>query len=132
MTRVSAGDPGEAAPAAICIAGPTGTGKTELALRLAARFDVEIVSVDSAMVYRRMDVGTAKPDAALRRAVPHHLIDVREPWESYSAGEFRAGTTAMIIRPPLVDPGAIVADGRHDSPVTPCEDLQPGGTEKSR
>lgn len=74
---------------ALCVLGPTGTGKTDLALRLAGEFPVEIVSVDSAMVYRHMDVGTAKPSAGLRNAVAHHLIDVRDPWETYSAGQFR-------------------------------------------
>jgi tRNA dimethylallyltransferase len=82
--------------AAICIMGPTGTGKTELALQVAARFDVEIISVDSAMVYRHMDVGTAKPDAAARAAVPHHLIDARDPWEAYSAGDFRADALRLM------------------------------------
>jgi tRNA dimethylallyltransferase len=81
---------------AICIMGPTGTGKTELALQVAARFDVEIISVDSAMVYRHMDIGTAKPDAAVRAAVPHHLIDIRDPWEAYSAGEFRADALRVM------------------------------------
>ncbi|MFO1356086.1 MAG: isopentenyl transferase family protein [Gammaproteobacteria bacterium] len=90
--------------AVVCIMGPTGTGKTALALEAAARFDVEIVSVDSAMVYRHMDIGTAKPEPAVRRAVAHHLIDIREPWESYSAGEFRSDALRLI--------GAIRARGR--------------------
>lgn len=85
-----------AGAAAIGILGPTGTGKTELALRLAERFDVEIISVDSAMVYRHMDIGTAKPGAASRAAVPHHLLDIRDPWESYSAGDFRADALRLI------------------------------------
>lgn len=80
----------------LCLAGPTGTGKTELALRLAAEFAVEIVSVDSAMVYRRMDVGTAKPPPAVRAAVPHHLVDIRDPWETYSAGQFRTDALRAI------------------------------------
>jgi tRNA dimethylallyltransferase len=69
--------------------GPTASGKSALSLALAQRAAVEIVSVDSAQVYRGMDIGTAKPDAATRSRVPHHLIDVVEPTESYSAARFR-------------------------------------------
>jgi tRNA dimethylallyltransferase len=68
--------------------GPTGSGKSALAMRLAEALPLEIVSVDSALVYRGMDIGTAKPDAAARARVPHHLMDIRDPVESYSAGEF--------------------------------------------
>jgi len=78
-----------ALPAAVCLFGPTGTGKSDLAIRLASELNLEIVSVDSAMVYRRMDIGTAKPDKRVRERVAHHLVDIREPWESYSAGQFR-------------------------------------------
>ena len=75
---------------AVFLLGPTASGKTAVALALAARFPVEIVSVDSAQVYRGMDVGTAKPDARGARArVPHHLIDIVDPTEAYSAGRFR-------------------------------------------
>jgi tRNA dimethylallyltransferase len=81
--------PRAGAPDAICLMGPTCTGKTALALRLAERFPVEIISVDSALVYRGLDVGTSKPTAAERAAVPHHLIDVCDPAEPYSAGRFR-------------------------------------------
>lgn len=73
---------------AYALLGPTASGKSQLALELAARHPVEIVSVDSAQVYRGMDIGTAKPSAAERARVPHHLIDVVEPTESYSAGRF--------------------------------------------
>jgi tRNA dimethylallyltransferase len=73
---------------AILLMGPTGAGKSDIALRLAAALPLEIVSVDSALVYRGMDIGTAKPDAAARARVSHHLIDIRDPAESYSAGEF--------------------------------------------
>ncbi len=73
---------------AILLMGPTGSGKSDLAMRLAESLPVEIVSVDSALVYRGMDIGTAKPDAAERARVPHHLMDIRDPAESYSAGEF--------------------------------------------
>jgi tRNA dimethylallyltransferase len=70
------------------LTGPTGSGKTEFALRLAREFPLEIISVDSAQVYRGLDIGSAKPDAAIRAAVPHHLIDVVEPTAIYSAGQF--------------------------------------------
>ncbi len=76
-------------PPAVFLLGPTASGKTAVSLALAARFPVEIVSVDSALVYRGMDIGTAKPDAATRAAVPHHLVDVVDPDEAYSAGRFR-------------------------------------------
>jgi tRNA dimethylallyltransferase len=83
-------------PGAICLMGPTCTGKTALALRLAERFPVEIVSVDSALVYRGLDVGTSKPTAAERAAVPHHLIDLCDPADPYSAGRFRRDALACI------------------------------------
>ncbi|HEV7610114.1 MAG TPA: tRNA (adenosine(37)-N6)-dimethylallyltransferase MiaA [Steroidobacteraceae bacterium] len=75
-------------PPIAVLTGPTGTGKSDFAMRLAQEFPVEIVSVDSAQVYRGLDVGTAKPDAAARAAVAHHLIDLIEPTASYSAGQF--------------------------------------------
>lgn len=81
---------------AIFLLGPTASGKTAVALALARRFPAEIVSVDSAQVYRGMDVGTAKPTAAERAEVPHHLIDVVEPTEAYSAGRFRDDASALI------------------------------------
>ncbi|MDY0746229.1 tRNA (adenosine(37)-N6)-dimethylallyltransferase MiaA [Paucibacter sp. R3-3] len=78
----------------ICIAGPTGSGKTAAALAAAELLPVEIISVDSALVYRGMDIGTAKPSKAELAAVPHHLIDIIEPTEAYSAAEFvRAART---------------------------------------
>jgi len=73
---------------AILLMGPTGAGKSDLAMRLAQQLPLEIVSVDSALVYRGMDIGTAKPSGADRARVPHHLIDIRDPAQSYSAGEF--------------------------------------------
>jgi tRNA dimethylallyltransferase len=72
----------------ICLAGPTGCGKTAAALAIAEVLPVEIISVDSALVYRGMDIGTAKPSAAELAAVPHHLIDILDPTGSYSAAEF--------------------------------------------
>jgi tRNA dimethylallyltransferase len=87
---------GHRAAEAVLLAGPTCAGKTGLALELAARYPVEIVSVDSAQVYRGMDVGTSKPAAADRRRVPHHLIDVCDPAERYSAGRFRREALELI------------------------------------
>ncbi len=75
-------------PRAIALMGPTASGKTATALELAERLGGEIVSVDSALVYRGLDIGAAKPDAAERARAPHHLLDLRDPWESYSAAEF--------------------------------------------
>jgi tRNA dimethylallyltransferase len=72
----------------VCLAGPTGCGKTAAALAIAEVLPVEIISVDSALVYRGMDIGTAKPSAAEQAAVPHHLIDILDPLDSYSAAEF--------------------------------------------
>ena len=77
-------------PIALALMGPTASGKTALAMEWAQRLGGEIVSVDSALVYRGLDIGAAKPDAAMLAAVPHHLIDVREPWQPYSAAEFAA------------------------------------------
>jgi tRNA dimethylallyltransferase len=76
--------------------GPTASGKSALAARLADQLPVEIVSVDSAQIYRGMDVGTAKPSAAERRAVPHHLVDILDPTESYSAAQFRGDAVRLI------------------------------------
>jgi tRNA dimethylallyltransferase len=73
---------------AILLMGPTGSGKSDLAMRLAEALPLEILSVDSALVYRGMDIGTAKPTAAMRARVRHHLLDIRDPAESYSAGDF--------------------------------------------
>lgn len=80
----------------VCLVAPTASGKTALALWLAQRLPVEIVSMDSAMVYRGLDIGTAKPTHAERAAVPHHLIDVADPAESYSAGRFVDEARAAI------------------------------------
>lgn len=80
----------------IGIAGPTASGKTAAALAIAARQPVEIISVDSALVYRGMDIGTAKPTPAERAAAPHHLIDIRDPLQAYSAAEFVADATRLI------------------------------------
>lgn len=88
-------------PPCIAIAGPTASGKTGAALALAAVLGargqaVEIISVDSALVYRGMDIGTAKPSRAEQAAVPHHLIDIRDPLQAYSAAEFVQDTERLI------------------------------------
>ncbi|OLB12929.1 MAG: tRNA (adenosine(37)-N6)-dimethylallyltransferase MiaA [Gammaproteobacteria bacterium 13_2_20CM_66_19] len=80
----------------LVLAGPTGAGKTDWAIRLAESAPVEIVSVDSALVYRGLDIGTAKPARELRERVPHHLIDICEPTESYSAGRFVPDAVAAV------------------------------------
>ncbi|MGA0569401.1 tRNA (adenosine(37)-N6)-dimethylallyltransferase MiaA [Variovorax sp. VNK109] len=80
----------------LALAGPTASGKTAAALAIAARHNAEIISVDSALVYRHMDIGTAKPTAQELASVPHHLIDIREPTQSYSAAEFAADATRLI------------------------------------
>ena len=84
------------APRWIGLAGPTASGKSTIALALAERLPLEIISVDSALVYRGMDIGTAKPSPAERASVPHHLIDILDPREAYSAAQFVADTTRLI------------------------------------
>ena len=81
---------------AVLLMGPTGAGKSDLAVELARQFPLEIVSVDSALVYRGMDIGTAKPSPQILRSVPHHLIDIRDPAASYSAGEFLQDAAAAM------------------------------------
>jgi len=81
---------------ALALVGPTASGKTAVALALAAEFPVEIISVDSALVYRGMDIGTAKPSLAERQAVVHHLMDIRDPTQSYSAADFARDAAALI------------------------------------
>jgi tRNA dimethylallyltransferase len=87
---------GEKRRPVLVLAGPTGAGKTEWALRLAESAPVEIVSMDSALVYRGLDIGTAKPPRELRARVPHHLIDICEPSEAYSAGRFVADALGCL------------------------------------
>jgi tRNA dimethylallyltransferase len=83
-------------PVALAVTGPTAVGKTDVALAIAEHFPVEIISVDSALVYRDMNIGTAKPSAAERAAVPHHLIDILDPAEPYSAGRFLADAQRLV------------------------------------
>ena len=91
-------------PRAIAIMGPTASGKSAYALELAERCDGEIVSVDSALVYRGLDIGAAKPSPEERARVPHHLLDLRDPWQAYSAAEFANDARVAI--------GGIVARGK--------------------
>lgn len=91
-------------PPAIFLMGPTASGKTALALELAERFPLSLVSVDSALVYRGLDIGAAKPDAATLARHPHRLVDIRDPEQPYSAAEFRADALAAMAE--------IVASGR--------------------
>ena len=87
-----------------CLLGPTASGKTAAALAFAARRPVEIISVDSALVYREMDIGTAKPTGEERALAPHHLIDIVDPLDAYSAADFRADALRLV--------GEIAARGR--------------------
>lgn len=83
-------------PLVVCVAGPTAAGKTDVAVELVHRFPFEIISVDSALVYRHMNIGTAKPGPGVLSAAPHRLIDIRDPWERYSAGEFCTDARELI------------------------------------
>jgi tRNA dimethylallyltransferase len=89
--------PTSALPFHLCLAGPTASGKTAAALALARQHPVEIISVDSALVFRGMDIGTAKPSDAELAAVRHHLINIRDPLNAYSAAEFVRDAQALII-----------------------------------
>ena len=114
-------------PKAFAVLGPTAGGKTGLALRLAQRFPLEIISLDSALVYRGMDIGTAKPTAEELASVPHHLIDIISPLQSYSAAEFAAdclrlcGEISVRGRMPLIVGGTMMyfhalVNGLNDLP----------------
>ncbi len=91
-------------PLALFLMGPTASGKTELAIRLRQKYPIEIISVDSALIYKGMDIGTAKPDAREQELAPHRLIDILDPSESYSAADFR--------RDALKEMNDIVAEGK--------------------
>jgi tRNA dimethylallyltransferase len=86
----------DTAPRCIAVAGPTASGKTAAAMAIAREHDCEIISVDSALVYRGMDIGTAKPSLAEQAGVPHHLIDIRDPQQAYSAAEFALDARALV------------------------------------
>ncbi len=92
-------------PPAIFLMGPTASGKTALACALADRFAVQLISVDSALVYRGLDIGSAKPDAATLARYPHRLIDIRDPAQPYSAADFRAD--ALVAMNEITRSGAI-------------------------
>ena len=83
-------------PRVVMLMGPTASGKTALGVEIAKALDGEVISVDSALVYRGMDIGTAKPDLAERQGVKHHLIDILDPSESFSAGQFREQALGLI------------------------------------
>ena len=85
-------------PPCVCITGPTACGKTDLALALAEEFPLEVISMDSAMVYRDMDIGTAKPAPDILAGIPHHLVDILAPAETYSAGRFAVDARAAVGR----------------------------------
>ena len=95
----------------ICIAGPTASGKTALAVALARELNGEVVSCDSMQVYKRMDIGTAKPSLDERQSIPHHMIDVAEPWEDYSVSRYCADAAPIVEN--IVSRGktAIIAGG---------------------
>ena len=114
-------------PPVICLAGPTAAGKSAACLALARRWPLEIVNVDSATLYRGMDVGTAKPNAEERALVPQHLLDIRDPAESYSAAQFRSDALRLFAeirgrgRLPLLAGGTmlyykVLRDGLDDLP----------------
>lgn len=94
MSAANAARP--ARPGLLCLVGPTAAGKSAVALAIAQRIPCEIISVDSAQVYRGLDLGTAKPSALERALVPHHLIDIRDPTQPYSAAEFVREAQALI------------------------------------
>ena len=111
----------------IALAGPTASGKTAAAMAIAQQHAVEIISVDSALVYRGMDIGTAKPTAAELASVPHHLIDIRDPLNAYSAAEFVQNAESLIAditargKLPLLVGGTMLyfkalSDGLDDMP----------------
>lgn len=119
-------------PPAICLMGPTASGKTAVSLGLTLRFPMEIVSVDSAQVFRDMDIGTAKPDRATLEKFPHHLIDLISPEESYSAARFRSDALRVMAeitargRIPLLAGGTMLyfkalRDGLSDLPQADAE-----------
>ncbi|MBQ5963532.1 tRNA (adenosine(37)-N6)-dimethylallyltransferase MiaA [Massilia sp. ZL223] len=115
-------------PMAVAIMGPTASGKTAAALAIAREHPVEIISVDSALIYREMDIGTAKPTPVELASAPHHLIDILDPLESYSVAQFSADTIRLVAeiqargRLPLLVGGTMMyfkglTDGLDDLPT---------------
>ena len=88
----------DASLCAVAVVGPTASGKTAFAIRLATELGAEVVGCDSMQIYRYMDIGTAKPTAEERAAVPHHMIDFRDPHEDYSAAEYAADALPVCAR----------------------------------
>ena len=111
----------------ICVAGPTASGKTALAVELAKEYDGEVVSCDSMKVYRRMDIGTAKPGAAERQGIVHHMIDVAEPWEDYSVSRYCAAATPIVEDIVARGKTAIIAGGTglYMDSLIRCNDFAP-------
>ncbi|HEB93109.1 MAG TPA: tRNA (adenosine(37)-N6)-dimethylallyltransferase MiaA [Gammaproteobacteria bacterium] len=121
-----------AKPAAIFLMGPTASGKTDLAIELARRLPCDIISVDSAMVYRGMDIGTAKPDAATLAEAPHRLIDICDPAEAFSAAQFRERALteidAILVRGriPLLVGGTMLYFRALEQGLSPLPSADPG------
>ena len=112
-------------PPAIFLMGPTASGKTTLAVELSKYFPFEIISVDSALVYRGMNIGTAKPDADLLERAPHRLIDIRDPAVAYSAAEFRDDALTAMAGETVGADGVVTLplsalDHRPSGPFDPC------------
>ena len=104
-------------PPAIALMGPTASGKTALAVDWAQRLGTEVISVDSALVYRGLEIGAAKPDAATRALAPHHLVDVRDPHEVFSAADFaREALPPMLALAALTKPGPFRSKTRELGP----------------
>lgn len=111
----------------LALVGPTASGKTEAGIALAGSLDAEIVSVDSMLVYRGMDIGTAKPDAAQRARVPHHLLDLAEPSERFTVARFQMvarEVLARVDRPLLVGGSGLYFRAAVDDLVFPPEDAE--------
>ena len=120
--------PEASTPICLVLAGPTASGKTEASLALARDWPIEVISMDSALVYRGMDIGTAKPSAAEQARVPHHLLDVTDPSQAYSAADFARDATRLIGeiqdrgRLPLVVGGTLLY---HKALFQGLDDLPP-------
>ena len=123
-------------PDILVVCGPTASGKTALAAELALRLDGEVVSADSMQVYRRMDIGTAKPTPGEMRGVPHHMLDVADPWENYSVARYVEDAVPIVDgilargRLPIVAGGTglyidNLAAGRRFAPSVPRSDAGP-------